>query len=123
MAVTIELNGIIMDGFLDPWVTGAEITPIDDTAVVFQVPSLGSVPTIFGLEFLTCGATEGADIVASWSYSDSEGNAVDAGPVEGAGLVPSCGRWGGPIAEPGMIVDISCGRFQWESLKTFDVAQ
>lgn len=94
--ITIEFNAIVVDATVDHDDGQASFA---DNTVVCVVPHLEANPTRFTVVLDTCGETEGADIVATWSYVDVQGNRPDETALDNTGVVPTiCSECVGPPA-------------------------
>lgn len=84
--IKFDFNAVVVDATVD--VDNGEAAFADNT-VVFVVPDMGTNPTHFTAVLDTCGATEGAEIVSTWSYADAEGNNLDETAFDNTGVVPT----------------------------------
>ncbi|CAM9269506.1 unnamed protein product, partial [Ectocarpus fasciculatus] len=67
------------------------IASVDGGEVVFTVDDLEATPTDFEVTLGWCDQPEGAEVIASVSYADDEGNTPDLSALEGSAVVPDCG--------------------------------
>ncbi|CAM9783140.1 unnamed protein product [Ectocarpus fasciculatus] len=75
---------------------------VDGGEVVFTVDDLEATPTDFEVTLGWCDQPECAEVIASVSYADDEGNTPDLSALEGSAVVPDCeicGEWDGTCPE------------------------
>ncbi|CAM9476653.1 unnamed protein product [Ectocarpus sp. 12 AP-2014] len=83
--VTVQFNGMVTEATVE----GGVVT-YDGGDVVFTVDDLEANPTNFEVWLDWCEQPEGAEVVASVSYADDEGNTPDLSALEGEAVVPVC---------------------------------
>ncbi|CAM9666168.1 unnamed protein product [Ectocarpus sp. 4 AP-2014] len=83
--VTVQFNGMVTEATVD-----GGVATYDGGDVVFTVDDLEATPTNFEVWLDWCGQPEGAEIIASVSYADDEGNTPDLSALEGWAVVPVC---------------------------------
>lgn len=89
--VTVEFNALVVGARVGDGLGIATIGS-DRSTVVFDVSTLEDNLVVFDATLNHCG-TAGADVVASVSYSDNEGNTPDLSVLESASAtVPTCGE-------------------------------
>ncbi|CAM9611714.1 unnamed protein product [Ectocarpus sp. 8 AP-2014] len=83
--VTVQFNGMVTEATVD-----GGVATYDGGDVVFTVDDLEATPTNFEVWLDWCGQPEGAEVIASVSYADDEGNTPDLSALEGWAVVPVC---------------------------------
>ncbi|CBJ26488.1 similar to collagen [Ectocarpus siliculosus] len=83
--VTVQFNGMVTEATVD-----GGVATYDGGDVVFTVDDLEATPTNFEVWLDWCGQPEGAEVIASVSYADDEGNTPDLSALEGEAVVPVC---------------------------------
>ncbi|CAB1103156.1 unnamed protein product [Ectocarpus sp. CCAP 1310/34] len=85
--VTVQFNGMVTEATVE-----GGVATYDGSDVIFTVDDLEATPTNFEVWLDWCGQPEGAEVIASVSYADDEGNTPDLSALEGEAVVPVCGK-------------------------------
>lgn len=90
--VTVEFNAPVVGARVGDGLGFATIGS-DRSTVVFDVSTLEDNLVDFEATLDLCGSPGGAEVVASVSYSDNEGNTPDLSVLEsGLPTLPACGE-------------------------------